>query len=59
MWCEGGMHPRYTFYKQEGEEELFKCGCFEDVGWSDYRQLYPECEPEASSCKIIEKGNAT
>jgi hypothetical protein len=53
------MHPRYTFYKQEGEEELFKCGCFEDVGWSDYRQLYPECEPEASSCKIIEKGNAT
>lgn len=50
VWCENGLHPRKVIEEVSGGPPNSRCACFEDVGWSDVRQLYPGCDPKASRC---------
>mmetsp|Transcript_7596 Transcript_7596/g.13071 ORF Transcript_7596/g.13071 Transcript_7596/m.13071 type:complete len:285 (-) Transcript_7596:245-1099(-) len=51
IWCTAG-HPRKTFVKQRGGETVFRCACYLDADSDpERRQLYPNCEPEASTCQ--------
>jgi len=38
--------------RRRRERAGWRCVCFEEVGWSDLRQVYAGCSPEASRCKI-------
>lgn len=51
VWCDGGRYPRKVFAQQADGAPATRCGCFDQVGWSDLRQLYPDCHPEATECR--------
>jgi hypothetical protein len=52
VWCDGDAYPRKVFTQLPGGKPTTKCACFEDLGWSDIRQIYPDCAPDAHSCKV-------
>ncbi|GFR42030.1 hypothetical protein Agub_g2847 [Astrephomene gubernaculifera] len=71
VWCEGGAYPRKLIStlpggsggpagasgaaSAPGKTTTSRCACFEEVGWSDVRQLYAGCPPDQHSCKILEQ----
>ncbi|EFJ48787.1 hypothetical protein VOLCADRAFT_90628 [Volvox carteri f. nagariensis] len=53
VWCDGGAYPRKVFMQLPGgNKPTTKCACFQELGWSDLRQVYPDCAPDAHSCKV-------
>ncbi|PNH05572.1 Neuferricin [Tetrabaena socialis] len=52
VWCDGGAHPRKVFLQLPGGKPTTRCACFAEIGWSDLRQIYPDCSPEAHTCKV-------
>lgn len=52
MWCEDGAYPRKVFLQLPGGKPTTKCACFKELGWSDLRQVYEGCAPDAHSCKV-------
>ncbi|GLC60265.1 hypothetical protein PLESTB_001592300 [Pleodorina starrii] len=52
VWCDGGAYPRKVFLQLPGGKPTTKCACFAELGWSDIRQVYPDCAPDATSCKV-------
>lgn len=51
VWCKDGLHPRRVMEPSPGTKPKTRCACFKDVGWSDLRQLYQDCSPDATRCK--------
>lgn len=51
VWCDGGAHPRRLMVQAPDGTSTARCGCFEEAGWSDLRQLYQECAPDATECQ--------
>jgi len=53
----GGGRPgaalRRRDERRRRERGGWRCVCFEEVGWSDLRQVYEGCSPEATRCKIV------
>jgi hypothetical protein len=53
----GGLSPgaalKRRAERRRRERAGWRCVCFEEVGWSDLRQVYSGCPPEASRCKIV------
>lgn len=58
VWCDGGAYPRkVTLTPPPGAEvspsaPRTKCACFQEVGWSDLRQVYEGCRPDAHTCRL-------
>lgn len=54
VWCDGELHPRKVFVQPlpGGGAPSTRCACFAEVGWSDLRQLYPDCDPAATLCRL-------
>lgn len=53
MWCDGeDLRPRKIFIQLPGGKPAERCACMEGIGWSDVRQVYPDCAPEAKSCQV-------
>lgn len=60
VWCPDGMYPRKI---QEDDSDLrdpnevggppikWRCACFKELGWSDLRQVYDDCDPDAHECR--------
>ncbi|KIZ05646.1 hypothetical protein MNEG_2315 [Monoraphidium neglectum] len=51
VWCETGMYPRKLFDGMDGGAASFRCVCMNDIGWSDLLQVYPDCDPDSSTCQ--------
>lgn len=51
VWCDGGQYPRKVFEKLPGGQPHTRCACFATPEWSDQRQLYSGCAPDASECQ--------
>lgn len=54
VWCEKDMYPRLLTEMVGGIAEQ-RCACFEQRGWSNLRNVYPGCSPDAHRCKLIVK----
>eukprot|EP00198_Chlamydomonas_reinhardtii_P006359 XP_001695695.1 predicted protein [Chlamydomonas reinhardtii] len=52
VWCDGGAYPRKLFGQLPGGKPTTRCACFKELGWSDLRQVYPGCAPDATTCKV-------
>lgn len=50
VWCEGGRYPRKLYVNMVNGRPNWRCACFEELGWSDLRQVYTGCEPDEHSC---------
>jgi hypothetical protein len=44
--------------RRERGASAWRCVCFEEVGWSDLRQVYDGCAPDATRCKVGGGGGA-
>lgn len=51
VWCDNNWYPRLIFQDNLGSKPTSRCACFEGIGWSDIRQVYPNCSPDASECR--------
>ncbi|KAL6751547.1 cytochrome b5-like heme/steroid binding domain-containing protein [Haematococcus lacustris] len=58
VWCEGGRYPRKIFTQADGGQPTTRCACFDEMGWSDTRQVYENCRPEAHECATSPPGPA-
>jgi hypothetical protein len=47
-----GAERRRRQQRERGGAGAWRCVCFEEVGWSDLRQVYEGCAPDATRCKI-------
>lgn len=58
VWCDDEMYPRKVFQQLPGGQPNTRCACFKEIGWSDYRQLYPDCKPDAHECQTAPPASA-
>ncbi|KXZ41727.1 hypothetical protein GPECTOR_302g822 [Gonium pectorale] len=52
VWCDDGAYPRKVLTQLPGGNPTTRCACFKEIGWSDVRQVYPGCAPDASQCSV-------
>eukprot|EP00798_Chlamydomonas_sp_ICE-L_P024445 gene24445-10045_t len=57
-WCSDDMYPRKLHILEEDNTPTTRCACFEQIGWSDLRELYPGCKPNSNSCQVSPPGKA-
>ncbi|KAG2495230.1 hypothetical protein HYH03_006504 [Edaphochlamys debaryana] len=55
VWCDDGQYPRKITTSLPDGKPTARCACFKDVGWSDVRQIYKGCHPEATHCKVLDE----
>jgi hypothetical protein len=39
VWCDGGRYPRKLYVNMVNGQPNWRCACFEELGWSDIRQV--------------------
>lgn len=49
---EENLRPRKIFFQLPGGKPAQRCACMDGIGWSDVRQVYPNCSPEAQACQV-------
>ncbi|GMH35660.1 hypothetical protein BSKO_03528 [Bryopsis sp. KO-2023] len=54
VWCEEG-YPRRVLETIPGAKPSTRCACFKGIGFSDARQVYPDCAPDQQRCKTKKK----
>ena len=52
LWCAPGWYPRKVTAANGAGTASASCQCFDEVGFSDVRAVYPGCSPTASECKV-------
>ncbi|GAX82131.1 hypothetical protein CEUSTIGMA_g9559.t1 [Chlamydomonas eustigma] len=51
--CDGeNKYPRKIFSQLPGGKPSSRCACMEGVGWTDFRQVYSNCTPDAKVCQV-------
>lgn len=58
VWCKEG-YPRKIVEYFPGADPKNRCACFLDTEHSNQKQLYEDCSPDATLCKIPPKENKT
>uniref|UniRef100_A0A383V6X5 Cytochrome b5 heme-binding domain-containing protein n=1 Tax=Tetradesmus obliquus TaxID=3088 RepID=A0A383V6X5_TETOB len=58
VWCDDGMYPRKLFMEMKGGRAVWRCACFKELGWSDVRKVYVDCDPDAHFCKTNPEAEA-
>ncbi|KAF6262822.1 hypothetical protein COO60DRAFT_1699115 [Scenedesmus sp. NREL 46B-D3] len=58
VWCDEGMYPRKLFMEMKGGRAVWRCACFKELGWSDVRKVYVDCDPDAHLCKTNAEAEA-
>lgn len=59
VWCDAGAYPRRVFTQDANNRPMTRCLCFKELGWSDLRQVYSGCKPDAHECKVAKDGETT